>query len=143
MDQQITILNQDILDTRGPDRNNKMDVIVSNPPYKKKDSGRLNPNSQKAIARHELYLSIDLLCKISNTFLKPGGKLHLIFPAERSAELITVMNQHYLTPESICFVHTKKNEPAKRILVTGIKNGRQNCTILAPIFLGENKKTIT
>jgi tRNA1Val (adenine37-N6)-methyltransferase len=62
----IQIIFNDIKNIKSSDMDGKADIIVSNPPYKKKNSGRLNPDSQKAIARHEIALDIDTLFDCSN-----------------------------------------------------------------------------
>ncbi len=40
-----------------------VDVVVCNPPYRRKESGRLNPDQQRAIARHEILASLDDILK--------------------------------------------------------------------------------
>jgi len=54
LDSLILILHQDFkkLDRIFPA--DSFDVVISNPPYRKSLSGRLNPSMEKAIARHEL-----------------------------------------------------------------------------------------
>ncbi len=58
------------------------DHVVSNPPYMPVDKGRLNPDSQKAIARHEILCSIGdviaaaaylVLCRGLALVLRGGG----------------------------------------------------------------------
>ncbi len=124
------IKNIDISDIKG-----KADIIVSNPPYKKKGTGRLNPDSQKAIARHEILLDIDLLFKCSDRLLKEQGRLYIIFPAQRISDLMLAMEQYKFTPDFIRFVHIKKNTAARRVILCAAKNPGKPCTIAQPFYV--------
>ncbi|MBF0468182.1 MAG: methyltransferase [Desulfamplus sp.] len=99
----------------------QFDRVISNPPYKKKGSGRLNPDLQKAIARHEITLCLDELLLSAARFLKPEGLLNLIYPVNRLTELISSMNRYAIKPLSLKYLHTKKGGTPKLVLVSGIK----------------------
>jgi tRNA1(Val) A37 N6-methylase TrmN6 len=55
----------------------RFDVITANPPYWPLDRGRLNPNMQKAAARHEVFLTLEEVLAAAGLLLKPGGRLYL------------------------------------------------------------------
>lgn len=82
--QNIEIIETDMRDLNLAEAS--FDLIFSNPPYRKAGSGKLNPNSEKAIARHELKMRLaDLFeCAIKN--LKPSGRLSLILPTFREQD---------------------------------------------------------
>ena len=134
----INIIHGDINNIHPPDIHGKTDIIVSNPPYIKKGSGRLNPDSQKAIARHEITLDIDMLFKCSSRLLKKKGKLYLIFPASRSADLFSAMERYKFSPYFIRFVHIKKKSRAKRVIFCATKNSHHTCTVHPPFYLYED-----
>jgi tRNA1Val (adenine37-N6)-methyltransferase len=131
----IQIILNDIKNVKSSDMGGKADIIVSNPPYKKKNSGRLNPDSQKAVARHEIALDIDTLFDCSNRLLNKYGRIYVIFPAERLSDLILSMERHKFGLDTIKFVHTKKDAPAKMVIVCAKKNSRQNCIVKPPIYI--------
>ena len=135
----INIIHGDIKNIDTSETNGKADIIVSNPPYKKKGSGRLNPDSQKAIARHEITLDIDMLFKCSKRLLKEKGKLYIIFPAQRLSDLILTMEHHLFSPEFIRFVHIKKHSPAKRVILCAVKNSNKPCEIHPPFYIYEHE----
>ena len=137
----IRIIHEDIKNIRVSDINGSADIIVSNPPYKKKGSGRLNPDSQKAIARHEITLDIDMLFNYSNKLLNKKGKLYVIFPAERLSDLIHAMEQYKFSPEFIRYIYIKKNYPPKRVILCAVKNSDISCVVRPPLFIyaSENK----
>lgn len=65
------------------------DVVFANPPYRRVGSGRLNPDPEKAAARHELNLDLDALFTAARRFLMPGGRFDLIHLWERRADVAT------------------------------------------------------
>jgi len=139
LENSINIIHGDIKNIDTSDTNGKADIIVSNPPYKKKGSGRLNPDSQKAIARHEITLDIDMLFKCSNKLLKEKGKLYIIFPTQRLSDLFLTMEHHTFSPEFIRFVHTKKDSIAKRVILCAGKNSNSPCVVHPPFYIYEHE----
>ncbi len=135
VEKNISILQKDIRKTDFFHINGPYDIIISNPPYKKKGTGRLNPNMQKAIARHEIELSLDELAQSVKKHLSPEGCFYLIYPAERLSELICILCQYRIVPDRIRFIHTKKNAAAKRVMVKSIKNGSGTFTVLPPLYV--------
>ena len=66
----------------------RFDVITSNPPYWPLDEGRLNPNLQKAAARHEVFLKLEEVLAAAQRFLKPRGRLYLCHVESRKDEIL-------------------------------------------------------
>ncbi len=135
LDGQVRALHKDVRTIDPAVLWQPVDLIVSNPPYIKKDSGRLNPDHGRASARHEIHMTLEDLCCTSRRLLRTGGKLHLVYPAGRKTELLACLEACRLYPETLCFVHTELHRPAKRILVTAVKNGQCDCRVLAPVFV--------
>jgi tRNA1Val (adenine37-N6)-methyltransferase len=70
----------------------RFDVVTSNPPYWPVGRGRLNPNSRKAAARHEIFLTLFEVISAAGRFLKPGGRFYLSHLEYRKAEIRPVLN---------------------------------------------------
>ncbi|MBF0572615.1 MAG: methyltransferase [Desulfamplus sp.] len=106
------------------------DRIISNPPYKKRGSGRLNSDIQKAIARHEIRLTLDELIFNAARFLKIDGILNLIYPFCRLKELLHTISKYSIEPIQIKYVFTTKlqmsNDEPKFILMVGKKRETKN-----------------
>ena len=139
LENRINIIHEDIKNIHTSDIDGKADIIVSNPPYKKKGSGRLNPDSQKAIARHEITLDIDMLFRCSKELLTEKGRIYIIFPTQRLSDLFLTMERYTFFPEFIRFVHTKKDSTAKRVILSAGKNSNKPCEIRPPFYINENE----
>ncbi|MBC8460552.1 MAG: methyltransferase [Deltaproteobacteria bacterium] len=109
-------------------------VVVCNPPYRKEKSGRINPASNKAIARHEIEVSLDDILDAGKALLKPGGRLNLIYPANRLTEVFAKMRIHKLEPKRLQIIFPDSNSHAKLAIIEGRLHGKSGLKILPPIF---------
>ena len=109
-----------------------VDVVVANPPYRPAWTGRVNPDPVKALARHEISLDLDTLLGNSCMLLRPGGRIYLVYPAWRLADLITTMRTHRIEPKTMIFVHSASGTGAEMCLVCGMKDGGKELNILSP-----------
>lgn len=143
LEKQIGIIRGDlrhfVLAAKAP----KMDWVVSNPPYRKKDAGRLNPELEKAIAMHELTADIKGVVAAAGRVLKPAGGLFMIYPAERITDLLTAMRNGEIEPKSLRMVHTRRQNEARRVLVKGVKHGRPGLKVAASLVVGHDDGTYT
>lgn len=143
MAKSVTIIHGDIRTIALSDIGPAFDLIISNPPYKKAGTGRLNPDTQKAIARHELKLTIEQLFCRAEKLLATNGRIVVIFPSERVFDLYCAMAATSISPEWLRFVHPIERKDAKRVIVSGVKNIKSSCRVLPPLHLYDsmNKPT--
>lgn len=135
MQDRITILCRDMREVKPRMIGGPADVVVCNPPFRKPNSGRLNPNRQKAVARHEIKVSlIDVLQTVRRT-LKTAGRFVTVYTAERSAELLSQMRLEGIEPKFIRTIHSQIDAAAKLILVVGIKGARPGTKIGPPLII--------
>jgi tRNA1Val (adenine37-N6)-methyltransferase len=135
----ITILHEDYRTLPRIFPAGSFHVVVSNPPYRKFRSGRMNPSQERAIARHEIYGAIDDLVSVVAYLLPPRGRFYLIFPASRAVDAIASLRRNMLEPKRIRFVHPDAGAGAKFILVESVKNSGVELKIMAPLTLHESK----
>jgi tRNA1Val (adenine37-N6)-methyltransferase len=135
LEDRITILEGDI---RQPDtvvRNPGADVVVSNPPYYRVVDGRINPEHQKALARHEVACTVNEVIGSARWFLRDGGRFFVIFPAFRSVWLFDRLVREQLEPKRVRWVYTRDDEAAKFILVEAHKKRASGVEILPPLIM--------
>ena len=116
-------------------------VVVCNPPYRREKSGQINPDSIKAIARHELSTKVDDILSAGKTLLKPRGRLTLIYPSNRLAEIFEKMRIHGIEPKRLQIVFPSPSSHAKLAMIEGRLHGRSGLKILPPLF-GQGKYAI-
>jgi tRNA1Val (adenine37-N6)-methyltransferase len=72
----------------------RFDAVVANPPYRKAGTGKLNADPVKAVARHELRMTLEGLIKVSASILRDGGSLTLTMIWERRDEYLALLAGH-------------------------------------------------
>ena len=145
---QITIINQDIKEFYKQTQPEFYDIITCNPPYfKVKSTSRFNKNDYKTIARHEVTLTLEQVLSIAKKLLKNNAPIALVHRPERLVDIITLMRKYNLEPKRIRFVYPKKGENANVLLIEGTKNGKPGIKILEPLYIqddnGNYNKEIT
>jgi len=110
------------------------DVVVCNPPYRRPGSGRVNPDFERAIARHEIMASLNDILSAANSVLKPKGRVAVIYPAGRLVDLIVRMRAFDFEPKRIQVVYPSMEEESKLVLVEGVRGGKGGVKVLPPLI---------
>ena len=111
------------------------DLIISNPPYKKRGTGRLNPNQGRALARHEITLTIGQLFASAAPLLSPTGRLCLIYPSDRLPDLESAAQASGFFVERLCHILKTENEKAFRVVISAVKNSKASREVQPPFIL--------
>lgn len=110
-------------------------LVISNPPYRMVGSGRMNPNQQRATARHEISVTLVEIVETARRILEKSGRFVMIYPAERTAGVLNALRKASIEPKFLQTVHSYADTDAKLILVEGIKGGRQGMKISPPLII--------
>jgi tRNA1Val (adenine37-N6)-methyltransferase len=111
------------------------ELAVSNPPFGKPKSGKINLEEERAIARHELRLSLSELVAAAYSLLKAKGRFNIIYHPGRLSELIETFKKKSLEPKRLRFIHSTRLSEAKMVLVEAVKGGRTGLKVENPLFL--------
>ena len=112
-----------------------MDLVISNPPYRRATSGRINPNSQRAIARHEIKTTLSGVVAVAGRMLRTAGRFIMIYSAERLTDLLVQLRSVRIEPKFIRFIHSRQETEAKLILLEGMKAGNPGMKVGAPLVM--------
>ncbi len=112
-------------------------TVVCNPPYRAVGNGRLNPHPEKAIARHELTVTLPQLVQAARHLLCRRGLLIMVYHPSRLPELYTHLEAAHLRPRRMRLVHATAQVPASMVLVEAICDGRDALTVLPPLWVYE------
>jgi tRNA1Val (adenine37-N6)-methyltransferase len=124
----MKLLNHSI--TSGP-----VDLVVCNPPFRKASSGKINPDQQRAIARHEIKTTLQDVIKTAHNMLRTSGRFVIVYPAERMTDILSQMRATGIEPKWIRMIHSNKNTHAKLILIEGKKGGRPGLKIRPALII--------
>lgn len=112
------------------------DFVVCNPPYRKKESGRINANLQASLARHELAGEIEAFVRGAAFSVRNRGRVVFVYPAGRSATLLCQLHRYRLVPKRLQPIYSYPGaESARLILVEAVKNGSEQMELLAPFYI--------
>ena len=115
------------------------DVVVSNPPYYKRDAGRNCRSRLYAVARSEQCCTLSQLMDNAYSLLKPDGLLYLVFRAQRAGELFGELECRRLHLEKLRFVQPYAEREANLVLVAARKHGRGQTKVLPPLVVYQAK----
>ena len=139
----IRIIEKDMGQLSPADVGGPVDRVVSNPPYRKRGSGRINADSQRAVARHELKIDLEALLQTTRRMLRKSGRFYVIYPSSRTVDLVTAMRSTGIEPKNVKMIHSKPASPARLVAVTGIKGGRPGLEVGPPLYLYHENGTYT
>jgi tRNA1Val (adenine37-N6)-methyltransferase len=111
------------------------DLVVANPPYRKRNSGRESPNEKRRGARSETTATLEDFVAAAVRHARDSGRAAFVFTADRFAELISVAREHRLEPKRIRLVHPYKNAPATTVLLEARKGGGVEVCVEPPLIL--------
>lgn len=99
------------------------DLVLANPPYRQRHTGRLPRNPSRLVALFELPETLLVFCRAAATALKEGGLFVLAYPAERLEHAIATLKTFGLTPARILFLCSRAGSPPWLTLIEAVKSG--------------------
>lgn len=139
----IHILSMDMRELRKEFPANGFDFVFSNPPFRKTETGRMSTDEERAIARHEIEISLPDLISTAAYLLKHNGRFYMIYHPFRLAELVSLLRESRLEPKRMRFVHSRPGEEAKMVLIEAIKGAGIWLKIEPPLYLFEKGNDYT
>lgn len=135
LDSKIKAVNADATQIKAADLGGELDVVFTNPPYMKTDSGKRNDSDAKYIARHEVCGDISAFCAAGFRLLKHGGRFYVVWRPDRICDLFTALRVNRLEPKIVTFVHADTQSEPSIVLVSAIKGGASGAKVTAPLIL--------
>lgn len=119
------------------------DIVTSNPPYMTGGHGLTNPDSAKAIARHEILCTLNDVVKAAAYCLKPGGALYMVHRPFRLVEIFETMKDYHIEPKRMKMVYPAADREPSMVLIEGRRGGRPRLQVEKPLIIydGEGKYT--
>lgn len=119
------------------------DLVLCNPPYFKKGARRPSQNPERAAARHELHGGLGDFVDAARYILKQRGRLKIILPPIRLADLFGCLNGADLAVETIRFFHSRADDDAYLVESVLRRGGAPDMRVRAPLYIYQNADDYT
>lgn len=136
LSEQIEMVHGDVKEAPETLGVEKYDAVTCNPPYfLAHELSEKNTSEHYAIARHELYLTLDEAIHATSRLLKQGGKAGFVHRPERLPDIVTAMRANRIEPKRMQLVYPKQGKEANTLLIEGIKDGKPGLKVLPPLIV--------
>ncbi len=112
-------------------------AVTCNPPYMIGQHGMVNPDSPKAVARHEILCTLEDVIMQSARVLAPGGSLYLVHRPFRLAEIMITLIKYKLEPKRMRLVYPFSHKEPNMVLIQATKGGKSRITVEKPLIVYE------
>jgi tRNA1(Val) A37 N6-methylase TrmN6 len=144
LEHRLSVIRGDLNDMPNVLGNAGFDVVTCNPPYFPTPSEtEYNENPHLAIARHEIYCTLEDVVRVSSTLVRHGGKVAFVHRPERLLDIVTLMRQYKIEPKRMRLVYPKAGKEANTLLVEGTKYGKAGLKILPPLYVYKENNEYT
>jgi len=135
LEERVEVLGVDIKEIKKALPPESFQVAVTNPPYGSPLTGRVSTHRRKAAARHGVAGDAgDFICAASY-LLRLRGRLYIVFPARRLAELFLMLKKNGIEPKRLQMVCPGRGKNAGLLLLEGVKGGGAGMEVARPLFI--------
>ncbi len=135
LEDNIEICKGDMVSLQEMYDSNHFDFAYSNPPFRKTETGRISSSEERAIARHELEITLPELVRTAACMLKHSGRFSIIYHPFRLAELVELLRMERLEPKRMRFVHAREGEEAKMVMIEALKGSGTWLKVEPPLYI--------
>ena len=139
----FNILNMNIKNVFDEIAPNTIDVVVTNPPYMKLNSGAQNIEEKKLISRHEIECDLKDIITISYRLLKSKGEFYMVHRMDRLVDIMYLLREYKLEPKQIRFIQSRANVSPNLVLLRCVKDGGKALKIDSPLIVYNEDGTYT
>ena len=129
------VINQNITNLYNIYKAGSFDVVVTNPPYKKINTGIKNEDERKEISRHEIKASLEDFIDVTKYLLKDKGEFYLVHRPDRIVDILSIMRKKKIEPKQMRFVYPNINKAPNLVLIKGVKNGGEYLKIEENLYV--------
>ncbi len=112
-------------------------AVTCNPPYMIGQHGLVNPDSPKAIARHEILCTLDDIIRQGARVLVPGGSFYMVHRPFRLVEIMATFTKYKLEPKRMQLVYPYVDKEPNMVLIQATKGGKSRITVEKPLIVYE------
>ena len=135
LEERVKIIQGDVCSVNEIFSPESFDAVVCNPPYRGPASGRINPDPERRVARHEIKARLLNFLRTGSYLLRRGGRMALVYPATRTVDLLQTMRQEGLEPKRLRLVYSFEETAATLALAEGVKGGGCELKVMPPLVV--------
>ena len=143
LEDRIDIVTGDIKDASVLFGASSFDVIITNPPYMIGDHGLSSSNQAKAIARHEIFCTLEDVLSQSAKLLRPKGRFYMVHRPFRLAEIMNKMIAYGIEPKRMQLVYPFIDREPNMVLIEGLLGGNSRLKVEKPLIVYREKGVYT
>ena len=114
----------------------KFDIITCNPPYfKYNNDSIINVNSSKAIARHEIMITLEDIISVSSKIINDSGSLYLVHRCDRLVEILDLLKKYNFGLRRLQFVYDSMNSQSCFLLIEAKYKCKDDLKVLEPLYI--------
>lgn len=140
LESRIEIINKNIKELEYKE---EFDAVVTNPPYKEKDTGLINSNKVKLISRHEVEGELEDFIKVSSKVLKNKGNMYMVNRPERIVDIFEYCRIYKLEPKEMRMVYSKVKSKPTLVLIKATKNANKYLKVKEPFYIYDEEGNYT
>lgn len=114
--------------------------ITCNPPYMIAGHGKNNPADAKAIARHEIFCTLEDVINTAEQLLSTHGKFFMIHRPFRLSEIFSIMEKCNLVPKRLQLIQPQEGKEANLVLIEARKNANTGLKVEKVLNVYEAQK---
>lgn len=137
------IINEDIRNLSKIIPANSFDAIVTNPPYKKENTGLKNESETQIISRHEVMCNIEDIARISSKLLNSNCSIYMVHRPDRLIDIIETFRKYKLEPKILRLVYPNSKKEPNLVLIKATKGGRAFLKVEKPLIVYNNDGSYT
>lgn len=131
------IINDDLSNILNYIKRESVDVVICNPPYRKKESHIISENEHLNICNYEIKTNLEEIIKNASIILKFGGKFYLVNDINRLEETIILLNKYKFKTKILQIVNPKLNKNANVFLIKAVKNAKSGIIVPPNLILND------
>lgn len=135
LEEKFTLMNINIKELEKRQEIGKFDAVVTNPPYKKENTGIQNENEKRLISRHEITANLEDFIRISTQLLKDKKDLYMVHRPDRLVDIIELLRKYKLEPKKLKLVYPKPEKEPNLLLIKATKNAKPFLKIEKPLYV--------
>lgn len=131
----VSVHAEDVINLRKSYPHSTFDLVVSNPPFRTPESGKVSPLAGRESARHETTAGLADFLAAAKYLVKPTGRICFIQLPSRLPEFMALASEMKLSVLRLRMIHGKAESPATMFMAELAKGRRSAPVVESPLFV--------